>query len=67
MNKKVILLFALATSAFFSAQSVEGTITDKSHQPSIDTEILLTKENSKFLAITDDKGKYKIDLKEDGK
>ncbi|MCY0968634.1 outer membrane beta-barrel family protein [Chryseobacterium wangxinyae] len=67
MNKKIVLLFAVASSAFFSAQSIEGTITDKSHQPSADTEILLTKENLKFLAITDEKGKFKIQLKEDGK
>ncbi len=67
MNKKIVLLFAVASSAFFSAQSIEGTITDKSHQPSADTEILLTKENLKFSSITDEKGKFKIQLKEDGK
>ncbi len=67
MNKKIVLLFAVASSAFFSAQSIEGTITDKSHQPSTDIEILLTKENLKFSSITDEKGKFKIQLKEDGK
>lgn len=66
MNKKIVILSALASSAFLSAQSIEGTITNTSHQPSTDTEILVTKANSKFSAITDEKGKYKITLKEDG-
>ncbi len=66
MTKKAFLLLSLVSFAFLSAQSIEGTITDKSHQPSIDTEILLTKEKSKFSAITDEKGKFKIPLKENG-
>ena len=66
MNKKICLLFAVASSAFLSAQSIEGTITNTSHQPATDTEVLVTKENSKYSAITDEKGKFKIPLKEDG-
>lgn len=66
MSKKFSLLVAIASSAFLSAQSIEGIITNHSQQPSIDTEIQVSKENSKFSAITDEKGKYKILLKEDG-
>ena len=66
MNKKICMLFAVASSAFLSAQSIEGTITNIAHQPAADTEVLVTKENSKYSAITDEKGKFKIPLKEDG-
>ncbi len=51
MNKKICLLFAVASSAFLSAQSIEGTITNTSHQPAADTEVLVTKENSKYLPL----------------
>ncbi|MDH6250756.1 outer membrane receptor protein involved in Fe transport [Chryseobacterium sp. H1D6B] len=66
MKQKIVLLFSLTASCFFYAQSVEGTITDKDNKPAADTEILITKDQKKFSAITDDKGGYKIQLKENG-
>ena len=47
MNKKICLLFAVASSAFLSAQSIEGTITNTSHQPASDTEVLVAIKNIK--------------------
>jgi outer membrane receptor protein involved in Fe transport len=66
MKRKIVLLFSLTASCFFYAQRVEGTITDKDNKPAADTEILITKDQKKFSAITDDKGEYKIQLKENG-
>ena len=64
MNRKIILILSLASSSFIFAQSIEGTITDKENKPSAETEILIT--NAKFSAITDEKGTFKIPLKENG-
>ncbi|WP_165589262.1 hypothetical protein [Chryseobacterium aquaticum] len=36
--KKNCLLFAVASSAFLSAQSIEGTIINTSYQPATNTE-----------------------------
>lgn len=66
MNRKIILLLSLAASSFVFAQSVEGTVTDKEDKPVAETEVLITKDNAKFSAITDEKGLFKIPLKEDG-
>lgn len=48
MNRKIILLLSLA-AAFVFAQSVEGTITDKENKPAVETEVLITKDNTKEL------------------
>ncbi len=66
MNRKIILLLSLAASSFFFAQSVEGTVTDKENKPVAETEVLITRNNVKFSAITDEKGLFKIPLKENG-
>jgi outer membrane receptor protein involved in Fe transport len=66
MNRKIILLLSLVSSTFFFAQSIEGTITDQENKPAVETEILITKDNAKFSAITDEKGTFKIPLKENG-
>ncbi|WP_449401054.1 carboxypeptidase regulatory-like domain-containing protein [Chryseobacterium wanjuense] len=66
MNRKLIFLFSLASSSFALAQSIEGTVTDKENKPSAETEILVTKDDVKFSAITDEKGTFKIPLKENG-
>ncbi|MCS3531447.1 outer membrane beta-barrel family protein [Chryseobacterium sp. JUb7] len=66
MNKKLVFLLSLASSPFLLAQSIEGTITDRENKPSAETEILVTKDELKFSAITDEKGIFKIPLKENG-
>ncbi|AZA90724.1 Outer membrane receptor for ferrienterochelin and colicins [Chryseobacterium nakagawai] len=66
MNRKIILLLSLVSSSFALAQSVEGTVTDKENKPIAETEVLITKNDIKFSAITDEKGLFKIPLKEDG-
>lgn len=66
MNRKITILLSLISSSFLFAQSVEGIITDKDNKPALETEVLITKNDVKFSAITDDKGMFKIPLKEDG-
>lgn len=66
MNRKITILLSLISSSFIFAQSVEGVITDKDNKPATETEVLITKNEVKFSAITDDKGMFKIPLKEDG-
>lgn len=66
MNRKLVFLLSLISSSFIFAQSVEGSITDKDNKPVSDTEVLITKNDTKFSAITDEKGLFKIPLKENG-
>ncbi|MCT2407766.1 TonB-dependent receptor [Chryseobacterium antibioticum] len=66
MNRKIILLLSLVSSSYFFAQSIEGTVTDLQNKPAPETEVLITKANTKFSAITDENGIFKIPLKEDG-
>lgn len=66
MNRRIVLLLSLISSSFIFAQSVEGAITDKDNKPVPETEVLITKDNAKFSAITDEKGFFKIPLKENG-
>ncbi|GEN66810.1 TonB-dependent receptor domain-containing protein [Chryseobacterium rhizosphaerae] len=66
MNRKIIILLSLVSSSFIFAQSIEGTITDQENKPAAETEVLITKDNLKFSAITDEKGMFKIPLKENG-
>ncbi|AZA80477.1 TonB-dependent receptor [Chryseobacterium lactis] len=66
MNRKIIILLSLISTSFLFAQSLEGTITDKDSKPAGEIEVVLTKDNAKFSAITDDKGTFKIPLKEQG-
>jgi outer membrane receptor protein involved in Fe transport len=66
MNRKIVILLSLVSSSLIWAQSVEGTITDKENKPAAETEILITKGEAKFSAITDENGMYKVPLKEDG-
>ncbi|NML70382.1 TonB-dependent receptor [Chryseobacterium sp. RP-3-3] len=66
MNRKIILLLSLVSSSYFFAQSIEGTVTDLQNKPAPETEVLITKANTKFSAITDENGMFKIPLKEDG-
>lgn len=66
MNRKIIYLLGLFSSSFIFAQSVEGTVMDKDNKPVSETEVLITKNEKKFSAITDDKGLFKILLQENG-
>lgn len=66
MNRKIILLLSLVSSSYFFAQSIEGTVTDPQNKPAPETEVLITKAETKFSAITDENGMFKIPLKEDG-
>lgn len=66
MNRKIILLLSLVSSSYFFAQSIEGTVTDLQNKPAPETEVLITKAETKFSAITDENGMFKIPLKEDG-
>ncbi|SHM65674.1 Outer membrane receptor proteins, mostly Fe transport [Chryseobacterium carnipullorum] len=66
MNRKIILLLSLVSSSYFFAQSIEGTVTDLQNKPSPETEVLIIKADTKFSAITDENGMFKIPLKEDG-
>lgn len=66
MNQKILFLLSLVFSSFLFSQSIEGTITDKENKPVADTEVLVTKNNLKFSTITDEKGMFKIALKENG-
>jgi hypothetical protein len=63
---KARFLLSLISSSFIFAQSVEGVITDKDNKPVSETEVLITKNDIKFSAITDEKGLFKIPLKENG-
>lgn len=66
MNRKIILLLSLVSSSYFFAQSIEGKVTDMQNKPAPETEVLITKADTKFSAITDENGMFKIPLKEDG-
>lgn len=66
MNRKIIIFIFLISSPFIFAQSIEGIITDKESKPAAETEVLVTKDNEKFSAITDEKGAFKIALKKNG-
>ncbi|MDN5395580.1 MAG: TonB-dependent receptor family protein [Chryseobacterium sp.] len=66
MNRKIILLLSLVSSSYFFAQSIEGTVTDLQNKPAPETEVLIIKADTKFSAITDENGMFKIPLKEDG-
>ncbi|PQA95778.1 TonB-dependent receptor [Chryseobacterium shigense] len=66
MNRKIILLLSLVSSSYFFAQSIEGTVTDLQNKPAPETEVLITKADTQFSAITDEKGMFKIPLKEEG-
>ncbi|MEG0928060.1 TonB-dependent receptor domain-containing protein [Chryseobacterium sp.] len=66
MNRKIILLISLISTSFIYAQSIEGTVTDNTNKPVSETEVLITKDAAKFSAITDEKGAFKILLKENG-
>ncbi|MGG7436545.1 TonB-dependent receptor domain-containing protein [Chryseobacterium arthrosphaerae] len=66
MNRKIIFLLSLISSPFIFAQSVEGVITDKDNKPVSETEVLITRNDTKFSAITDEKGLFRIPLKENG-
>ncbi|RNA61625.1 TonB-dependent receptor [Chryseobacterium nematophagum] len=66
MDRKIIFVLSLISSSFVYAQSIEGIVTDRDNKPAIETEILLTKDDGKFSAITDEKGMFKIQLKENG-
>ena len=66
MNRRIILLLSLISTTFVFAQSVEGNITDKDNKPAVETEVVITKDNNKFTAITDEKGAFRIPLKENG-
>ena len=61
MNKKNCLLFAVASSAFLYAQSIEGTIINTSYQPVTDTEDREAKTNWYFILSQ----KTKVDIKSD--
>ncbi|WP_185287588.1 outer membrane beta-barrel family protein [Chryseobacterium lactis] len=66
MNRKLVFLLSLISSSFIFAQSVEGIITDKDNKPVSETEVLITRNDTKFSAITDEKGLFRIPLKENG-
>lgn len=66
MNRKIVFLLSLISSSFIFAQSVEGSITDKDNKPVSETEVLITRNDIKFSAITDEKGLFRIPLKENG-
>lgn len=66
MNSKIVILLSCVLSPFILAQSIEGVITDKNNQYVPEIEVLLTKDNEKFSAITDEKGMFKISLKNNG-
>lgn len=66
MNRRIILLLSLISSSFIYAQSIEGTITDNANKPVSESEVLVTNDNVKFSAITDEKGAFKIPVKENG-
>ncbi|NIF04225.1 TonB-dependent receptor [Chryseobacterium sp. Tr-659] len=66
MNQKIVILLSLISTSFIFAQSVEGIITDKDNKPALETEVLITKNETKFSAITDENGMFKIPLKENG-
>ncbi|WP_292010216.1 TonB-dependent receptor [Chryseobacterium sp.] len=66
MNRRIVILLALVSSSFLYSQSIEGIITNQTHQPVTETEIILTKDNNKFTAISDEKGGFRIPLKENG-
>lgn len=57
---------SIISSPFVFAQSVEGVITDKENKPAAETEVLIIQDAVKFSAITDEKGIFKIPLKENG-
>lgn len=60
MNRKIIFLLSLISSPFIFAQSVEGVITDKDNKPVSETEVLITRNDTKFSAITDEKGLFEF-------
>ncbi|PIF47186.1 outer membrane receptor protein involved in Fe transport [Chryseobacterium sp. 52] len=66
MNRKIILLLSLISSSYFFAQSIEGTVTNLQNKPAPETEVLISKADTKFSAITDENGMFKIQLKEEG-
>ncbi len=53
-------------ASFIYSQNVEGSIISKDKKPVSYAEIILKKEQRKFSAISDERGFYKIQLKEDG-
>ncbi|MCJ7933064.1 MAG: TonB-dependent receptor family protein [Chryseobacterium sp.] len=66
MNRKTVILVSLLSTSFIFAQSVEGTVTDRENKPAAEAEVLIIKDNAKFSAITDEKGMFKIPLRENG-
>ncbi|WP_419870052.1 TonB-dependent receptor domain-containing protein [Chryseobacterium sp. CT-SW4] len=66
MKRRIIILLGVVSSSFLFSQSIEGIITNQTQQPVTETEIILTKDNNKFTAITDEKGMFRIPLKENG-
>lgn len=66
MKRKIVFLFSLTFSSFLFSQSIEGSITSKENKPLAEAEVLISKDNSKFSAITDENGKFRISLKENG-
>ncbi|WP_370895334.1 TonB-dependent receptor domain-containing protein [Chryseobacterium gossypii] len=66
MNPKILVLLGLVSSSCIFAQSIEGIITDKENKPTAEAEILVTKDQYKFSAITDENGVFKIPVKENG-
>ncbi|ASK30435.1 TonB-dependent receptor [Chryseobacterium sp. T16E-39] len=66
MYRKIFIFASLVFSPFIFAQSIEGTVTDQENKPAAEVEVLVTRDQEKFSAITDEKGVFKINLKKNG-
>ena len=64
--KKVLLLFCCTASVIAFAQSIQGKISGKDTAGLQDAEIVATKNEKKVSAIADEKGKFTLQLPENG-
>lgn len=60
------MFFCFVASLVTFAQRIQGKITDQNKKPVSDSEIILTKNEKKASALTDEKGNYQIALPETG-
>ena len=63
---RFFLLLMLFWASFIFSQNVEGNVILKDKKPVAYAEIILKKNQLKFSAISDEKGHFKIQLKEKG-